>query len=128
MCLHSSFTPAFLRTQPTNPTITMKSFIALFVVLAIAAVYGAEESKVTEKRGIYGGLGYGYNGYPGLAGHGYYGGLGGYGGYGHGLGYGSSLGYYGSYPGYYGSHAGYLGGYSAGYAGYPYGGLGYGLH
>ncbi|XP_049285305.1 keratin-associated protein 19-2-like [Anopheles funestus] len=103
----------------------MKSFIALFIVLAIAAVYGAEESKVTEKRGIYGGLGYGYNGYPGLAGAGYYGGVGGLG-YGHGLGYGSHLGYYGSYPGYYGSHSGYLGGYS-GYSGYPYS-LGYGLH
>ncbi|XP_053669954.1 keratin-associated protein 19-2 [Anopheles nili] len=104
----------------------MKSFIALFIVLAIAAVYGAEESKVTEKRGIYGGLGYGYSGYPGLAGHGYYGGLGGYGGYGgyaNGLGYGSHAGYYGSYPGYYGSHSGYLGGYS----GYPYG-VGYGFH
>lgn len=66
--------------------------IALFVILAIAAVYGAEETKTTEKRGIYGGLGYGYPGYGG-----YYGGLGGYGG----LGYGGyhSAGYYGGYPG-----------------------------
>lgn len=72
--------------------------IALFVILAIAAVYGAEETKTTEKRGIYGGLGYGYPGYGGLGG--YYGGLGGYGGYG-GLGYGGyhSAGYYGGYPG-----------------------------
>lgn len=85
-----------------SPFQTLK--IALCLILAVAAVNGADDVKTTEKRGIYSGLGYGYSGlgYGGLShggyyggalshGAGYYGGLGGLGGY-HG-------GYYGGYPG-----------------------------
>jgi hypothetical protein len=43
------------------------------LILAASAVFGAdvEEPKKTEKRGIFGGIGYGYGG----IGHGYYGGV-----------------------------------------------------
>jgi hypothetical protein len=73
--------------------------VAFCLILAASAAFGAEESKKTEKRGIYSGLGYGYGGI-GSIGHGShysgigypsyssgYHGLGGLGGgyYGHGL-------------------------------------------